>query len=147
MKRKININKGWGMHCHHGILVEYVYNYEERVNIIKSTKPKNEIKTRLKLFKLLQNDAVKEIPKKYRELYQSCREAVKKYQEADDVRRKTNNSCREANKAYQKAVEAYREANEACWEVDKSWQEAFHKKWCGCKKWDGMYINFNKDKK
>ena len=26
-------------------------------------------------------------------------------------------------------------------------QEAFHKKWCGCKKWDGMYINFNKDKK
>jgi len=38
-------------HCHHDIICEYVYDYQERVDYIKKEKPKNEIKTRLKLFK------------------------------------------------------------------------------------------------
>ena len=50
---------GMYFHCHHDVLCEWVYDYQERVDYIKNHKPKNEIETRLRLFK-----KVKGIPSK-----------------------------------------------------------------------------------
>ena len=57
--------KGLSIHCHHDILVEYCYDYKERVKYIKNEKPKEEIKTRLRLFKILPEKALKDVPKYY----------------------------------------------------------------------------------
>lgn len=49
MKKK----SGLAFHCHHGKLVEWVYDLDERVRFIKQDKLKSEQKLRLKLFKLI----------------------------------------------------------------------------------------------
>src|SRR3990167_2048725 len=72
-------NSGFSIHCHHDILVEWCYDYEERVEVIKKDKPKNEQEIRLRLFKILPEEAVKEIPK-------ARQEADKAWQEADKAR-------------------------------------------------------------
>ena len=53
---------GIAIHCHHNILIEHCYDYDERVNAIITTKPNNEVDTRLRLFKLLQPEAIDDIP-------------------------------------------------------------------------------------
>ena len=102
---------GLAIHCHHEILVEYCYDYQERVDYIKNNKPENEIKTRLMLFKILPKEAERDIPKE----------------------------CARAYKAYSEACKAWSEACKAWSEADKN---VFHKKWCGCKEWDGKKLVF-----
>ena len=58
--------KGFAIHCHHDTLVEYCYDYNERMEYIKNKKAKNEQETRLRLFKILPEKAEKEIPKTWR---------------------------------------------------------------------------------
>lgn len=97
--------KGWAIHCHHNILIEFCYDYAERKEAIKD-KPVNEVKTRLKLFKILPTEAEKDIPE-----------------------------------AYQQAYKAWQQADKAWPQIKK---DAFHKKWCGCKEWNGKEIVFTK---
>ena len=47
------VNSGLAFHCHHDKLFEYVYDYQERVEYIKSRKLKDEQELRLRLFKLI----------------------------------------------------------------------------------------------
>ena len=42
---------GWYWCVHHNILLEWCYNYDERVEAIKTTKPENEVPTRLREFR------------------------------------------------------------------------------------------------
>ena len=125
MKNKIK--QGFSIHCHHDILAEYCYDYDERVAYIKSDKPKNEIETRLKLFKILPKKALKETPIAW--------------QEADKARREAYKAWREADKAWQEADKARKEAYKAWSQKQK---DAFHKKWCGCKEWNGKELVFEK---
>ena len=89
--------KGFAIHCHHDILLEWCYDFAERVKYIKSDKPEDEQKIRLKLFKMLPKKALKDIPKNYLEAYNAWSEADK---------------------------------------------DVFHKKWCGCKYWNGKELVF-----
>ena len=116
---KKEIKQGFSIHCHHNILVGYCYNYKKRVAHIKSDKPENEQKTRLRLFKILPPEALKDIPKEYQEADKKWREAYKKREEEEKKRRE----------AYKELAEAYKKLSEK----DK---RAFHKKWCGCKEYD-----------
>ena len=83
MTKQIKKLEGSSIHCHHDKLVEYCYNYKARVEYIKSDKPRQEQKIRLKLFKLLPPEALKDIPKKYQETDAKRREACAKWREAD----------------------------------------------------------------
>jgi uncharacterized protein YozE (UPF0346 family) len=116
---------GFYWHCHHDILCEYVWDYQERVDYIKREKPKNEIETRLRLFKKVKGD----LPKEYAEAWKKYVEAKKKYVEA-------------ATK-YDEAWEKYEEA----WKKYVLKIEALHKKECGCKEWNGKEIVFGGEKK
>jgi hypothetical protein len=89
------------------------------VAYIKSDKPKNERKTRLKLFKMLSAKAVADLPKGL----------VKAHEECNKARAEYNKASEEGNKAYAE----WKESGKA-----KVW----HKKWCGCKEWDGKEIRF-----
>ena|SRR4030043_809191 len=72
-----NIKSGFAIHCHHDILVEYCYNYDERVAAIKRDKPQNEQEIRLRLFKLLPDEALKDLPTGYQKAYQEWSQADK----------------------------------------------------------------------
>jgi len=136
-------NKQSGMywHCHHDVLCEYVWDYQERVDYIKTEKPKNEIKTRLRLFKKVKGKLPKEFDKareKYDETWKKCDEAWEKHVEA--------------RKKYDKAWVNYDEVRKMFVEVRKMFVEArkkyapqlelLHKKECGCKEWNGKEIVF-----
>lgn len=78
-------NQGFTWHCHHDILLEWYYDYKERVKMIKRNKPKHEIKTRLRLFKFIKGklpDEVVEAGKKYAEAWLKYKKDRQKYTEA-----------------------------------------------------------------
>ena len=51
---------GFAFHCHHDVLAEWVYDYDERVRFIKENKPADEQELRLRLFKLIPEDHLPE---------------------------------------------------------------------------------------
>jgi hypothetical protein len=77
--------KGLAMHVHHDVLFEYCYDYVERVQAIKDTKPKNEQPARLKLFKMLSKEAINELP----------RRIMKALSELEKARSEWNKACSE----------------------------------------------------
>ena len=79
--------KGFYWHVHHDKLIEWCYNYQERVEAIKE-KPKNEIETRLRLLKPVKNFKV--LPKKWVEAY-------KKFMPELEALHKKECGCKEWN--------------------------------------------------
>ena len=113
-------NTGWAIHVHHKEMFEWCYDYEGRVKAIKDTKPKNEQGIRLRLLKLLPEEAIAEL---FVKLDEACR------------------AWGEADKAWDEACRAWDEAYKTWDEADR---EAWHKKWCGCKEWNGKEIVFDR---
>ena len=109
-------NKGLSVHCHHDILIEYCTDYRNRVEVIKENKPENEQEVRLRVFKLLSKEAIKSLPKKL----------VKAYANLD--------------KAYANWKKAYADRDKA--DADWKEKEQWHKKYCGCKEWNGKELVF-----
>ena len=120
-------NKGLAMHCHHETLFEYCYDFQERVDYIKHNKPKNEIKTRLKLFKLLSPAAIKALPEK-------LAAAQAEYDKA----------WAEWAKAQAKWAKARAECDKLWAEWDKAEIKKWHEKYCGCKEWNGERLIFER---
>ena len=139
MTKQIKKLEGSSIHCHHDKLVEYCYNYKARVEYIKSDKPRQEQKIRLKLFKLLPPEALKDIPKKYQETDAKRREACAKWREADDKWQETDARWQEAYAKRREACAKWREADKEWSQKDK---DDFHKKWCGCSYWKNNQLVF-----
>ena len=109
-------NKGFFWHIHHHILLEYCYDYKERVEAIKEDKPENEIPTRLRLMKPVKA----KLPKEFMKARQEYEKAWQEYEKA--------------GQEYKKTLLKY-----------KPLFEKLHKKECGCKEWDGEEIVFKKN--
>ena len=123
MKKGLLPITGFAIHGHHDILVQYCYGYQERVNYIKRHKPQNERKTRLRIFKILPDEALKEIS------------GLKK---ADAKLRKAYDEGKQAGAERQKEYAKWQKA-------DAEWKKAyakFHKKWCNCEFWNGSKLVF-----
>jgi len=143
-------NKGMFWHCHHDILCEYVYDYQKRVNYIKKKKPKDEIKTRLKLFKKVKG----KLPKEFVEAGKKYDKAREKYDKAREKYYKIWNKCDKAREKYDKArekyvkaIEKYDKAEEKYYKVEEKYKpqiKKLHKKECGCKEWNGEELVFKK---
>ena len=119
--------KGVFWHVHHDVLMEYCYNYQERVDCIKNNKPREEIKTRLKLFKPVKG----KLPSEYVEACEVYSKAGKAFDKADEALDKANEALDKANEAYDKANEAldkarkaYDKANEALDKAGKALDKA-----------------------
>src|SRR3990167_7021035 len=153
MKDKQTTKIGFAIHCHHDTLVEYCYNYDERVEFIKQNKPQNELEIRLRLFKILSQKAEKDIPERDLKAYAEWRKAYAEWQKAYTERKKADVEWEKADVEWEKAdvewKKAYTEWNKADAEREKAdaeWpqesKDAFHKRWCGCKEWDGQKLVF-----
>ena len=117
----MKVKEGLAMHVHHNILFEYCYDYKERTDAIKHNKPAGEQEIRLRLFKMLSKEAIEELPEK---LLKAVADRDKAYADL--------------NKAYADLYKAYADLYKAYADRDsKSW----HKKYCGCKEWDGKRNN------
>ena len=161
--------KGFAIHCHHDILAEHCYNYQERVDYIKKEKPKEEVKTRLRLFKILPKEALKDIPVYYLKADAERKKAYAERDKADAERKKADAEWVKAYAEWEKAdaerdkadaervkayaewvkaraewVKAYAEWVKARAEWTQKQKDAFHQKWCGCSEWDGKKITFAK---
>lgn len=121
---------GLAFHCHHNVLVEYVYDYDERVEFIKANKPEGERKLRLRLFRLIPNGL---IPGKRGGLWKACDEARKACSEA-------RKACYEARKACDEAWKACSEAEKAYYQKYGSQLEELHSKLCPNCPWNGKTI-------
>ena len=116
---------GITFHCHHNLLCEPVFDYDERVASIKETKPKEEQELRLRLFQLFPNDRLPQTLVKAWEVYRKAWEA-----------------CSKAEEVYRKAREDYRKAEEA----HRKDIVKLHAELCPDCPWDGSTIFTRKDK-
>ncbi len=140
------IKQGFFWHCHHDVLVEYCYDYDERVQFIKKNKPKNEQKLRLRLFKPVKGKLPKAVittGKAYAKAWEAYAKAWEAYDKAWEVYAKAWEACVKAQKVYDKAQEACVKAWEA---YDKTLKtnlvavEKLHTKECPNCSWDGKNI-------
>ena len=119
-------------HVHHNVLIELLTEpIENRIKYIKKFKPKNEIKLRLKLLKVVKG----ELPKEFVEAWQKCDETWQEYVEA---RQKYDEAWQKYYKAWQGCVEAYKKY--------ESQILALHEKECPNCPWNGKTI-FSKEVK
>ena len=140
-------------HVHHNVLIELLTEpIENRIEYIKKFKPKNEVKLRLKLLKVVKGELPKEFVEawqKYYETWQKYVEVWQKYveakQEYNEARRKYNEARRKYNKARQKHNEAWHEYIEVCKKYE-SQILALHEKECPNCPWNGKTI-FSKEVK
>jgi uncharacterized coiled-coil DUF342 family protein len=161
--------KGFYWHIHHDKLCEWCYDYDERVNYIKTEKPENEIQTRLRLMKPVREELPKEFVEAYKKRNEADKKWVETYKKRNEARKRLYEAREKLDEAHEKFVEAdekWVEAYEKCDETDKKWNEArkkwneadkkwdeawkkfkpqleaLHKKECGCKEWNGTELVF-----
>ena len=134
-------NTGFFWHVHHGKLLEWCYDAEERREYIRQHKPSNEVETRLRLMQPVQGEIPAEV-----------QEAGRAYEEAAQAHDKAQRAPEEAGRAY----EAWLAYEEAALAYDKAWLaydkalskhrgaiEALHAKECPDCTWDGREIRFD----
>lgn len=132
-------NEGLSIHCHHDILIECCTDYQGRIDSIRLDKPKNEQEIRLRLFKLLPEEAMKDLPNILMKAYTDFHKVHNDWQKANADRYK---DYVDWSTVYAARNEAYLNINKAsnAWPLES--KESFHKKWCGCVEWKNGVIIF-----
>ena len=136
----------WAWHVHHDILLQRLKEpIENRVDYIKSTKPKSEIPIRLRLLRPAKGLGKTEAYAKWEEAYAKWEEAYAKRREADAKRREADAKRREADAKWREAYAKRREADAKRREADAKLQAdpavlALHKVQCPDCPWDGKTI-------
>ncbi|KKL79510.1 hypothetical protein LCGC14_2014070 [marine sediment metagenome] len=133
------IKKGMFWHVHHDTLLEYCYDYDERVRFIKKNKPKSEQELRLRLFQPVKG----KFPRAVTKAWAACDKARAAYDKARAAYDK-------ARAAYDKAWTAYNKARTACAKARTAYNKAaknnivaiekLHRKECPDCPWDGETI-------
>jgi hypothetical protein len=144
-KRKV----GFCWHLHHDELMEWCWDYDERVAFIREMKPKEEIPTRLRLFQPVKGKLPTEVIRTggaYEKAWEAYKKAWAVYGEAC-VTHKTEEAFAKAEQAYAKAYVTYgkaggdfREAYEKALKKHQKEIEVLHKKECPDCPWDGKTI-------
>ena len=158
------MKSGIAFHVHHTTLYEPCFDFDERIKYIKENKPSDELKLRLRLFKLIPKDrlpgkglpelqAYEETRKAYEETGKACDKAGKACLKACPPDDKARQAYGKARKGYDKARQAYDKARKG---YDKAWQaydelwgkeiETLHKELCLHCPWNGYTIFTRKDK-
>ena len=125
-------------HVHHDLLVEYCYNYKERYDCIVVNKPKSEIPTRLKLFKLVKGKFPNEVIKACKTCNKACKACNEAYKAYSEAYKAYSEAYKARDEVYKAREEAYKAYNEACKTRDEAINDnlpallKLHKKECGC---------------
>lgn len=130
---------GFYWHVHHNIAIEWCYDYDERLESIKSHKPKEEQEVRIKLLQPVLGKLPSKLTKaglaydKARLAYIEARDA---YDEARDAYIKTSAAYNKARDAFIKAKHAYINEMMNC----RKAIEILHAKECPNCPWNGKTI-------
>ena len=145
------INKKLCVHSWHDRLISFA-NYDERVVEIKENKPEHEQEIRLRVFKRLNKKAIKALPKKlikadadWEKTYVDWKKTNADWEKTDADWEKTDADWEKANADWKKAYVDW-DKTDADWEkTDADWKgkEEWHKKYCGCKEWNGKELVFD----
>lgn len=159
IKRRLSVMKNEGMawHVHHSNLVEYCDDYKERFEVIKFTKPPDEIPLRLRLFKFVEG----ELPEEVIEVCQEYTKARREYNEAHWEYQEASSEYWHARKhykgsdAWQKREDAFQKRGEAEIKSGEAYRkylgtiksnlkviEELHAIECTDCTWDGQKIKF-----
>lgn len=133
---------GFYWHCHHDLLLEWCYDYDERVEYINSEKSVNERPTRLRLFQPVKGKLPADLMAAGIAYGKAC-EARNKAEE-DYYKAGIDFVCN-MREAFNKASEAWRLTWGTCQNLIRQHYpliEALHAKECGCKEWNGKEIVF-----
>ncbi len=153
------IKSGLYWHCHHDRLLEFCYDYQERVDYIMMYKPKSEIKTRLRLFK-----PVKKLSKSTIILIKKIAEQKKRTEKAHDKYIDFAVDYVMSPSPHQKILLAKKENLRKRYRIEDDkdndlyfklqdlldnhpFWEKLHKKECNCKEWNGNEIVFSRSRK
>ena len=152
---------GIAFHVHHDRLVEYCYDFDERVKYIKEHKSPDERELRLRLFQLIPKDR---LPKKglaafykardafykgcnahnkARDVYNKARDAYYKERDAYDAydaHNKARDAFYKGCDALDKARDVYNKARDAYYKDNKEALEKLHTELCPSCTWDGKSI-------
>ena len=147
--------KGFYWHVHHNILLKWCYDYDKRVNAIKTTKPANEIEIRLRLLKPVKGGLPKEVVEAWQKYVEVGQKRDKVWQKYSEAWQKRVEAGQKYDEATQKYVEARQKLDEVGQKRDKVWQKygeairkhkveikTLHAKECGCKEWTGKRLCF-----
>ena len=107
---------GMYWHVHHDILCEWCYDFDERVRVIKTTKPANEIETRLRLFQPIRGELPAKVTK-------ACAKYAKAWAEYAKARAKVTKAYAEYDKAFAEYDKACAKVTKASAKVDKAFAE------------------------
>ena len=150
-------NSGIAGHLHHNTLLEWCWDYRERIKAIDTEKPEHERATRKRLLWILTEEQVAMLPKDFVEVCRIVGEAYRKWKEADwkweEAYQKWKEACQKWEEACQKYEKAYQKWKEACQKYEEAYQkykpqlEEIHKKICNCKEWNGTEIVFGSSQK
>ena len=110
MPEETKAKSGFAFHCHHDVLVEWVENYDERVEYIKATKPVDEQELRLRLFQMIPADKL-------------SGELAKLLEARDKVYETYTASIKAANKANETLSRRWEARDEIPEIRNKAWQD------------------------
>ena len=131
-------------HVHHNVLIELLTEpIENRIKYIKKFKPKNEVKLRLKLLKVVKGELPKEFVEAWQKYYETWQEYVEVWQKYDKAKQKYDEIWQEYDEARQKHNEAWHKYIEVCKKYE-SQILALHEKECPNCSWNGKTI-FSKE--
>ena len=135
---------GLALHVHHNIPWEWLWDYKERVAVIKRDKPYSEQGLRLRLLKII---PLEQLPEELLEAATEREKAWAKWEKADmkynKVEKKWENAGEEWGEEWEKERGRWEKAEVVFYTVLKKYNpeiEALHKELCPNCPWDGQTI-------
>ena len=129
-------------HCHHGVLIEFCHNYQERADFIRSEKNRSEVPTRLRLFQPVRGtlpeivvqalQAFGQAGRAYGQTERACyqaRQALNQAMMAFDQARGAQNQALQARDQANQAFDQARQAHDQAWlahnQAEQTYSQAY----------------------
>ena len=141
-----SIKSGFAFHLPHDRLVDFCFDYDERVKSIKVDEPQDEQALRLRLLQMIPESR---LPRPLIEAWETYNEARKTYHEAWKTFAKAEKACLEVWEAYEEAGKVFDEAEEAyeeAWKICEPELIKLHEELCPNCPFNGSTIFTRKDK-
>jgi len=140
-----SIKSGFAFHVYDCQLVDFCFDYDEKVEVIKEDKYQDEQALRLRLLQIIPKSR---LPRPLVEAIKAYDGAIKALDEARNALDEDKNAYGDAKKAYDRAWEACNRTVDACYEVLKVCEPELiklHEELCPNCPWNGSTIFTRRD--
>lgn len=137
---------GFYWHVHHNELMEWCYDYQERVYYIRREKPAHEIDTRLRLFQPVRGELPQNLAQARQTLdqaWQTYQQALQTYQQAAQTFWQARQTFEQALQTFEQALQTYKQAWQTYQQAEQTYLPelvALHAQECPDCPWNGRTI-------